>query len=172
MATRLWRPSRLSPPQRLDPPWRTSPPPSPNFDLDTHKQSHTHKQIKRHTLLPLNAWSVFVCRDNRTGTSGQFGDKWTSIESDAGSCLEELLGSVVDDGVHQKCNVCIHKWSSLKKRIKNALLQHHVMPCVGSSTYPFPLLWGENITSSCSLEPGTSLLPCLSAKAHTRQNVI
>lgn len=41
MATRLWRPSRLSPPPRLDPPWRTSPLPSPNFDLDTHTHSCT-----------------------------------------------------------------------------------------------------------------------------------
>lgn len=35
IATRLWRPSRLSPPPRHDPPWRTLPPPSPNFDLDS-----------------------------------------------------------------------------------------------------------------------------------------
>lgn len=35
IATRLWRPSRLSPPPRRGPPWRTLPPPSPNFDLDS-----------------------------------------------------------------------------------------------------------------------------------------
>lgn len=43
--------------------------------------------------------------------------------------------------MHQKCSGSVHKWSSLNKRNKNTLLQHHVMRCVGSDTYPFPPAW-------------------------------
>lgn len=44
IATRLWRPSRLSLPPRLDPPWRTSPLPSRNFDPDMRLVSFSAPQ--------------------------------------------------------------------------------------------------------------------------------
>ncbi len=123
MATRLWRPSRLSPPPRLDPPWRTSPPPSPNFDLDTHINTHTHSCF----LTPEVSLSAEAT--GREPVDGwHLRDKWTSFEPGAGSCLEKLLCSAVDDGVHQKCNGCIHKWSSLKKALKTHYFS--IMSCL------------------------------------------
>lgn len=169
IATRLWRPSRLSPPPMLDPPWRTSPPPSPNSDLDSH--THTHM----HTLLPtLSACSVFVCRGYRTRTREQLTLK-RQIKFFRARCWllseEAVFCSVVDDSVHQKLSGCIHKWSSLKKELKTHYLG--IMSCVVLALVrTFPLVCGENIMQSCILKPGSLLLPCLSAKAHTRQNVI
>lgn len=68
IATRLWRPFRLSPPPRLDPPWRTSPPPSTNSDLGARKtrtcaHAQTPTRHSRETLHLQGRLTLCSCKE-------------------------------------------------------------------------------------------------------------
>lgn len=139
----------------------------------TWTRAHTHTHAL--TLLLLNACSVFVCRGYRTTTREQL-TLQRQMKFFRARCWlmpggETVFCSVVDDSVHQKCNGYIHKWSSLKTELKThyfSIMSWVVLALIRT----LPLLCGGNITPSCILKPGSLLLPFLSAKAHTRQNVI
>ena len=137
----------------------------------TWTHTHTHTHTYSHSLWMLEVSLSAQATGWEPVNIWHFRDKWTSYEPGAGSCQEKLLCSVVDDSVHQKCSACIHKWSSLKTELKTHYFS--IMSCVVLALICNPpILCGGNITPSCILKPGTLLLPCLSAKAHTRQNVI
>lgn len=83
-----------------------------------------------HTLLLLNAWSIFVNKDKNHWTA----DTRCYLMS-GGTVL--LCCGCQCFRIAKAISINGHHW----KRNKNTLLQHHVMCCVGPNTYPSSPVW-------------------------------